>query len=72
MNGLFAFKHLWMLQCCILVPMLLVAGMATGCTKRKAVDQFPPGVLRVRYMPAIDWTDCMVASTVMCANYVTN
>ncbi len=44
---------------------------ASGCAERIAIDKFPPGVLRVRYMPANDWTDCMVACTVMCANYVT-
>jgi hypothetical protein len=36
-----------------------------------AVDTFPAGVLQVRFVPAISYTDCLVASAVMCANYVT-
>ncbi len=46
--------------------------MGSGCEKRIAVDVYPPGALHVRYVPATNYTDCLVASAVMCANYVTN
>lgn len=48
---------------------LLIMVLA-GCEKRAAIDQYPRGALQVRYVPANDLTDCLLASTVMCANYV--
>ncbi|MFQ5490624.1 MAG: hypothetical protein ACE5GE_07875 [Phycisphaerae bacterium] len=50
----------------------LLAGAGSGCHQRVAVDHYPPGVLRVRYIPAGSYTECLLASTVMCANYVTD
>ena len=45
--------------------------LGAGCQRRIAVDTFPPGALPVRFVPAANYTDCLVASVVMCANYVT-
>jgi hypothetical protein len=56
---------------------VVLAGLAVtipsgACRKRVAVDRYPAGTLRVRYAPAGDYTDCLIASVVMCANYVVN
>lgn len=51
----------------LLVMMFLAV---TGCSQHSAIVEYPPGALKVRYMPADDYTDCLVASTVMCANYL--
>lgn len=45
-------------------------GLTCGCHQRLAVDHYPPGTLQVRYVPAGDYSECLLASTVMCANYV--
>jgi len=44
--------------------------LGATCNPRIAVDTFPPGVLRVRFVQAAGYTDCLVVSAVMCANYV--
>jgi len=44
--------------------------LGASCQKRVAVDHFPPGALQVGYVAAANYTDCLVASVVMCANYV--
>ena len=54
----------------IAAALLTLTGSIAGCRKRIAVDSYPPGVLRVRFVQAHDYTDCLVAATVMCANYV--
>ena len=41
-----------------------------ACVQRMAVDQYPPGTMRVGWMAASDYTDCLAASVAMCANYV--
>ena len=51
------------------VAALFVLG--AGCQRRIAVDTFPAGTVHVRFVPAANYTDCLVASVVMCANYVT-
>ena len=43
---------------------------AAGCHQRIAVDTYPQDALKVRYVAATDYTDCLLASTVMCANYI--
>jgi hypothetical protein len=40
------------------------------CNRRVAVDRYPTGALQVRFVEASGYTDCLVASVVMCANYV--
>lgn len=49
---------------------LTVLMFASGCHRRIAVDEYPPNALKVRYVSATDYTDCMLASAVMCANYI--
>ncbi|NOX58411.1 MAG: hypothetical protein GXP29_06070 [Planctomycetes bacterium] len=44
--------------------------LATGCHRRIAVEEYPPNALKVRYVAATTYTDCLLASTVMCANYI--
>jgi hypothetical protein len=44
--------------------------LMTGCHRRLAVDEYPPNALKVRYVSATDFTDCLLASAVMCMNYV--
>lgn len=52
---------------------LLLGPALAGCEehRRIAIDQYPPGTLHVRYVKALEYTDCLVAAAVMCANYVT-
>ncbi|MCA9250910.1 MAG: hypothetical protein KDA54_07225 [Phycisphaerales bacterium] len=51
---------------------MLAAGLllTTGCHRQIAVDAYPPNALKVRYVSATDFTDCLLASAVMCVNYV--
>jgi len=58
---------LWALAAGLIVP----GALGATCNRRLAVDQYPPGVLRVRFVAASGYTDCLVAGAVMCANYVT-
>lgn len=53
-----------------LVAVLVLSIGGPSCAKRVAVDEFPPGTVRVGYLAATDYTDCLVASVSMCANYV--
>jgi hypothetical protein len=46
--------------------------MGATCHKRVAVEDYPPGAMRVRYVAATDYSECLVASVVMCGNYVLN
>ncbi|GJM24933.1 MAG: hypothetical protein DHS20C16_13480 [Phycisphaerae bacterium] len=57
------------LRTCALVLVLMLT-LATGCHRRLAVDEYPPNALKVRYVSATDFTDCLLASAVMCMNYV--
>jgi hypothetical protein len=41
-----------------------------GCKKQLTALETPPGTLPVRYVPATDYTDCLLASVIMSANYV--
>jgi hypothetical protein len=50
----------------VLPAFLLVA----GCKKQITATDFPDQTIKVRYVRAVDYTDCLLASTVMCANYV--
>ena len=50
--------------------MLGLGVLVCGCSRHRESIQFPAGVLHVPYVPAADLTDCLVASTVMCANYI--
>ncbi len=50
--------------------LLLPALMGTSCEQRVAIDDYPPNSLRVRFVAADRYTDCLIASAVMCANYV--
>ncbi len=51
--------------------LLLSLAILAGCHEPKiAVRQYPPTALRVRYVAATDYTDCLLASVVMVANYV--
>ncbi len=49
---------------------LIVLVLNTGCYRRIAVDQYPSNALKVRYVAATDLTDCLLASSVMCMNYL--
>ncbi len=51
------------------VPLLAII-LTTGCHRRIAVDEYPQSALKVRYVAATDFTDCLLASAVMCTNYV--
>lgn len=48
----------------------LAPAIAAGCSQHSEIVEYPAGALKVRFMPADDYTDCLVASTVMCANYL--
>lgn len=54
-----------------ILVLAVLAATVSGCHQRLAVDRYPPGALRVRYVPASNYSECLLASTVMCANYVT-
>lgn len=54
----------------VTLVLVLTGLLDMACNRRVAATDFPPNSLRVRYVPASDYTDCLVASVVMCANYV--
>jgi len=54
----------------IATSLLAFACAGATCERRIAVDDYPPGTLQVRFVPAMRWTDCLVAGVTMCANYV--
>jgi len=50
--------------------LVLTPAIAAGCSQHREIVEYPSGSLKVRFMPADDYTDCLVASIVMCANYL--
>ncbi len=54
----------------VTIGALVLAGGIAGCQKRIAIDDRPPETIAVRYVPADGYSDCLVASAVMCGNYV--
>ncbi len=54
----------------VAIVLTIVVLLTTGCHRQIAVDAYPPNALKVRYVSATDFTDCLLASAVMCVNYV--
>ncbi|MCP4247639.1 MAG: hypothetical protein GY778_11370 [bacterium] len=50
---------------------VLAGALGATCQRRIAIDEYPSGVLRVRFVQATRLTDCLLAGVVMCTNYVT-